>query len=84
MFIITLLNSVAGTAAIIYIWKLEYGLTAKIVSGLAIVGLNWYLWIKTSRQEKALRRLGDIEKEFIKSWELILKNEHIDSGLDAS
>ena len=83
-FIITLLNIVAGTAAIIYIWKLEYGLKAKIVSGLAIVGLNWYLWIKTSRQEKALRRLGDIEKEFIKSWELILKDEHIDSGLDAS
>jgi|LakMenE18May11ns_1017448.scaffolds.fasta_scaffold9893922_3 hypothetical protein len=54
LFIITLLNSVAGTAAIIYIWKLEYGLTAKIVSGLAIVGLNWYLWIKTSRQEKHL------------------------------
>lgn len=83
-FIITLLNIVAGTAAIIYIWKLEYGLTVKIASSLAIVGLNWYLWIKTSRQEKALRRLGDIDKEFIKSWELILDDEHIDSGLDAS
>jgi len=83
-FIITLLNIVAGTAAIIYILKLEYSLEIKIVSILALVGLNLYLLIKTSRQEKALRRLGDIEKEFIKSWELILKDEHKDSDLDAS
>ena len=65
-FIITLLNIVAGMVAIIYgVWKLEYGPIAKIASSLAIDGLNWYLWLKTSRQEKALRGLGDIEKEFI-------------------
>lgn len=74
-FIITLLNIVAGAAAIIYIPKLEYGLMEKILPSLAIVGLNLYLWIETSRQEKKLRRLGDIEKEFIKSWEFIKSRE---------
>lgn len=80
-FIITLLNIVAGFAAMVYILiKLKYDPWIKVFSSLLVILLNSIVVIKTSRDEKALRRLGKVEDEFIKSWRLVLDGEAVESG----
>jgi hypothetical protein len=80
-FIITLLNIVAGLAAITYILKTGYNPAGKSVSALGIVFVNLFLWHKTSAEEKALRRDGDIENKFTELWELVLAKENQKSDL---
>ena len=83
-FIITLLNIVAGIAALVYgVLELSCPLLLKLACCLLIVSLNCYLFYETRRQEKALRRTGEIEVEFINSWKLVLEEEHNASSFES-
>jgi len=74
-FIITLLNLMAGGAAIFYaILQLNVSFIglplAYLQIGLAItvIALNSWLIASTAQQERELRRLGKVEQSFLKSW----------------
>jgi len=76
-FIITLLDSIAATGAIFSLIQLYVLFKSPwcIVGVIATLVLNIFRIKYTNKQEKALRRLEDIEKNFLKEWENVKKEE---------
>jgi len=69
--IITVLNCFTGFLSLFAVYQLTYSFNIKIVLTLIIISTNLLISIYTKKKKQALKRYGEIEKNFYRSWEEI-------------
>jgi hypothetical protein len=74
--IISLVNTLAALGAILsLLYKPDATLNEKIGGVAVVVTINLSVMFWTLRQERALRRQGDVEKRFLRSWQKLRTKE---------